>query len=444
MAMGTRKQVQVPLFLTVDDLPEAPTTPFFEKLSEVLDQAGFDDFVERVCSRFYDQALGRPSLPPGVYFRMLLLGYLMGFESERRIALQAADSLSLRQFLGYGLHEATPDHSTLSKTRKRLALEAHEEVFGWVLGRLREAGLTPGGEVAVDATTLEANAALKGLVRNETGEAYREFVLGLAEAAGERIESEGDLIRFDRQRKGKSLSNEEWESPVDPDARVAKMKDGTTHLAYKAEHAVDLESGALVGVTVQRADGGDTQTLPQTLVAVAEARGEGPGTVVLDKGYHSDETLERLEAAGADSYVAVPEGPERNWKGKEAERRRYAENEERAGSERGKQLSKLRTEKAERSMAHMYETGGMRRLWLRGLDNVRKRVLIHACGHNLGVLMRELTGTGTPRSLQGQGRRPRFALFAALRAAISRLLGRFPGLVGRLGHIGARSVQHPG
>ena len=240
MAMGTRKQVQIPLFLTADDLPEAPTTPFFEKLSEVLGQAGFDDFVERVCSRFYDQALGRPSLPPGVYFRMLLLGYLMGFESERRIALQAADSLSLRQFLGYGLHEATPDHSTLSKTRKRLVLEAHEEVFGWVLGRLREAGLTQGGEVAVDATTLEANAALKGLVRKATGEAYREFVLGLAEAAGESIESEGDLIRFDRQRKGKSLSNEEWESPVDADARVAKMKDGTTHLAYKAEHAVDL------------------------------------------------------------------------------------------------------------------------------------------------------------------------------------------------------------
>ena len=249
---------------------------------------------------------------------------------------------------------------------------------------------TPYTEVAVDATTLEANAALKGLVRKETGEAYREFVRGLAEAAGERIESEGGLIRFDRQRKGESLSNEEWESTVDPDARVAKMKDGTTHLAYKAEHAADLESGALVGVTVQRADSGDTQT--QTLAAVEEAHGAGAATVVLDKGYHSDETLERLEAAGADAYVAGPEGPERNWQGKDEERRRYAENEEPAGSKRGKELSKLRTEKAERSMAHMYETGGMRRLWLRGLDNVRKRVLIHACGHNLRVLMRGLTG----------------------------------------------------
>ena len=213
------------------------------------------------------------------------------------------------------------------------------------------------------------------------------------------------------------------------------MKDGTTHLAYKAEHAVDLESGVLVGVTVQRADGGDTQTLPQTLAAVEEACGETPETVVLDKGYHSDETLERLEAAGVDSYVAVPEGPERTWKGKQEQRRRYAENEKRAGSERGKQLSKLRTEKAERSMAHMYETGEMRRLWLRGLDNVSKRVLIHASGHNLGVLTRELTGTGTPRSLQGQGRGLRLALFAALRAAISRLLGRFPGIARRCGTI---------
>ena len=321
MAMGTGKRVQVPLFLTADDLPEVPTTPFFEELSEVLDQAGFDDFVERVCSRFYNQALGRPSLAPGVYFRMLLLGCLVGFESERRIALQAADSLSLRQFLGYGPHEATPDRSTLSKTRKRIALEAHAEVFGWVLGQLREAGLSSGAEVAVDATTLEANAALKGLVRRETGEAYREFVCGLAEAAGERIKSEGDLIRFDRKRKGKSLSNEEWESP---DARVAKMKDGTIHLAYKAEHAVDLESGALVGVTVQGADSGDTQTL----AAVEEAHGQGPATVVLDKGVSQRRDA---GAAGADAYVAVPEGPERNWKGKDEEQRRYAENEERSG-----------------------------------------------------------------------------------------------------------------
>ena len=253
------------MLLTSDELPEAPTTPFFEKLCEVLDQAGFDDFVERVCSRLYDQARGRPSLPPGVYFRMLLLG----FESERRIALQAADSLSLRQFLGYGMQETTPDHSTVSKTRKRISLEA--------------------------------NAARKGLVRKETGAGSREFVRGLAEAAGEGIESEGDWIRFDRKRKGKSLSKEEWESPVDRDARVAKMKDGTTHLAYKAEHAVELESGALVGVTLQRADCGDTQRLPQTLEAVEEAHGEVPGAVVLDKGNPSDETLERLEAAGADS-----------------------------------------------------------------------------------------------------------------------------------------------
>ena len=364
---------------------------------------------------------------------MLLLGYLMGFESERRIALQAADSLSLRQFLGYGLHEATPDHSTLSKTRKRLALEAHEEVFGWVLGRLREAGLTQGGEVAVDATTLEANAALKVWCARRR-EAYREFVLGLAEAAGECIESEGDLIRFDRHRKrGKPVERGVGE-PGRP-GRAGGEDEGR-------DHAPGVQGGARGGPGERGAGGRDGAAGGRRGHADAaadagsgrEARGETPETLVLDKGYHSDETLERLEAAGVDSYVAVPEGPERNWKGKQEQRRRYAENEKRAGSERGKQLSKLRTEKAERSMAHMYETGGMRRLWLRGLDSVSKRVLIHACGHNLGVLMRELTGTGTPRSLQGQGRRPQIALFAVLRVAMSRLLGRFPGIARRWGH----------
>ncbi len=218
------------------------------------------------------------------------------------------------------------------------------------------------------------------------------------------------------------------------------MKDGTTHLAYKAEHAVDLESGALVGVTVQRADGGDTQTLPQTLAAVEEARGETPGTVVLDKGYHSDETLERLEAAGVDSYVAVPEGPERNWKGKQEERRRYAENEERASSERGKQLSKLRTEKAERSMAHMYETGGMRRLWLRGLDNVSKRVLIHACGHNLGVL----AGADGDRYAAEPARTGATATIGAIRGPESGDFAASGPLSGYCTAMGARFDRDPG
>ena len=266
--MGTRKIKQPPLFLMADDLPVAPTTPFFHKLAQVLEQLGFDEFVERTCAPFYIAGQGRPSLPPGVYFRMLLLGYLMGCDSERRIALQACDSLSLRAFLGYELHESTPDHSTLARTRQRISLEAHVAVFEWVLEQLRAAGLARGQQIAVDATTLQANAALKSLRRKDSGASYLGFVKGLARAAGESVDSIEELLLFDQKRKGKTLSNEEWESPADPDARVAKMKGGTTDLAYKAEHAVDLDSGALVAVTVQKADLGDPQSLPKTLAAV--------------------------------------------------------------------------------------------------------------------------------------------------------------------------------
>ena len=249
--MGTRKVEQTALFLTAEDLPEAPTLPFFEKLNEGLAQAGFDDYVEGLCRSFYDARLGRPSLAPGVYFRLLLLGFLLGLDSERRIALQACDSLSLRRFLGYALQEATPDHSTLSRTRRRIPVETHEQVFGWVLGRLREAGLARGKAVAVDSTTLEANAALETLRRKDTGESYREFVVRLAEEAGEQIATVGERIEYDRGRPGKSLSNKDWESKTDPDAKVAKRKDGGTDMAHQAEHVVDLESGALLGVTVQ-------------------------------------------------------------------------------------------------------------------------------------------------------------------------------------------------
>ena len=328
MAMGTRKVEQTALFLTAEDLPEAPTLPFFEKLNEGLAQAGFDDYVEHLCRSFYDDRLGRPSLAPGVYFRLLLLGFLLGLDSERRIALQACDSLSLRRFLGYALQEATPDHSTLSRTRRRIPVETHEQVFGWVLGRLREAGLARGKAVAVDSTTLEANAALETLRRKDTGESYREFVLRLAEEAGEQIATVGERIEYDRGRPGKSLSNKDWESKTDPDAKVAKMKDGGTDMAHKAEHVVDLESGALLGVTVQGAELGDTQTLGQTLAAAEAAQGEKPAEVAADKGYHSDATLQALAADGQESYVPEPKR-KRNWDGKEEVKKTVEANRER-------------------------------------------------------------------------------------------------------------------
>ena len=431
MAMGTRSPGQVSMFLTGDQLPQAPTAPFFVKLNQLLEQMGFDRVVQDLCRPFYADRLGRPSLAPGVYFRLLLLGYLLGLDSERGIALTVSDSLSLRAFLGYELHESPPEHSTISRTRRRLSLEVHEEVFGWVLEQLQAAGLAQGRTVAVDATMLFANAALRTLRRKDSQEGYREFVEGLAAASGVATPSLAELAAFDRQRKGKTLSNKEWESPSDPDARVAKMKNGTTHLAHKAEHAVDLESGALVAVTLQAADQGDTATLGETLEEVA-AQGEAPEQVVADKGYYSDATLERLAAAGQEAHIPEIDRGERKWEGREELEQLVAENRERVSSAEGKQLQKLRTEKVERSMAHMYETGAMRRLHLRGRENILKRLLVHASGFNLGVLMRAATGIGTPRTLQGQGRHLSCRFVSAIYSPGNIALGGLCGLLGVL------------
>ena len=431
MAMGTRSPGQISMFLSGDQLPQAPTAPFFVKLNELLEQMGFDRVVQDLCRPFYADRLGRPSLAPGVYFRLMLLGYLLGLDSERGIALTVSDSLSLRAFLGYELSESPPEHSTISRTRRRLSLEVHEEVFGWVLEQLQAAGLAQGRTVAVDATLLFANAALRTLRRKDSKEGYREFVEGLAAASGVATPTLAELAAFDRKRKGKTLSNQEWESPSDPDARVAKMKNGSTHLAHKAEHAVDLESGALVGVTLQAADQGDPATLGETLAEVA-AQGEAPEQVVADKGYYSDASLERLAAAGQEAHIPEIDRGERKWEGREELEQLVAENRERVGSAEGKQLQKLRTEKVERSMAHMYETGAMRRLHLRGRENILKRLLVHASGFNLGVLMRAATGIGTPRTLQGQGRHLSCRFVSAIYSPGNIALGGLCGLLGVL------------
>ena len=358
MAMGTREPRQIPMFLTPDQFPEAPTAPFFDKLNELLAQMGFDACVERLCRPFYAERMGRPSLAPGIYFRLLLLGYLLGIDSERGIALTVSDSLGLRRFLGYELHQNPPDHSTISRTRRRISLEAHEEVFAWVLQQLREAGLAAGRTVAVDATMLFANAALRTLRRKDSQAGYREFVEGLAAADGVETPTLAELAAFDRKRKGKTLSNKEWESPTDPDARVAKMKDGTTHLAHKVEHALDLQEGVLVGVTVQAADQGDTATLGETLEAVETAQGKGPEQVVADKGYHSDDVLLRLDAEGREAHIPEPQRGERNFKGKPAAERVVQANRERVASAAGRRLQKLRTEKVEVRQANWVMSGG--------------------------------------------------------------------------------------
>jgi transposase len=379
---------------------------FYDRLQAVLIEAGLDRFAEAQCRPYYAEKRGRPSLPPGRYFRMHLVGYFEGIDSERGLEWRCTDSLSLREFLRLGTTERVPDHSWLSKTRSRLPLEVHQAVFAWVLERLAEHGLIRGDRLGVDASTMEANAALRTIVRRDSGEGYREMLERLAEESGIATPTAEDLIRLDRKRKGKRLSNAEWASPTDPEARIAKLKDGRTHLAYKPEHAVDLDTGAIVAAEVHPADQGDTATLPGTLAAAeanlaaigAAPTPEDPAELVADKGYHSRDGLKDLEDGAWKSRIAEKKaaGVSR-WRGDAEARRAVYNNRARLRSGVAREAFKLRAELVERSFALTLDRGGMRRAWLRGGENLKKRYLVHVAGYNLGLVMRLLVGAGTPR-----------------------------------------------
>src|SRR5881296_609647 len=271
MAMGrkARQRRQEAIWIAQTDLPRTVAHPFYEQLNRLLEERSFDEWVEQQCARFYAERMGRPSLAPGRYFRLLLIGYFEGIDSERGIAWRAADSLALRSFLGAWLNEMPPDHSTISRTRRLIDVETHQAVFRWVLQLLAEKGLLKGKTLGIDATTLEANAALRTIVRRDTGEGYQEFLKRLAQESGIATPTREQLARLDRKRAHKG-SNEEWEHPHDPDARIAKMKDGRTHLAHKVEQAVDFSSGAVVAVTLQPADRGDTASVRETVCEAGE------------------------------------------------------------------------------------------------------------------------------------------------------------------------------
>ena len=418
------------MWIATEKLARGPGHPFYRQVNRLLAAEGFDGFVEGLCAKFYAERLGRPSIAPGVYFRMLMVGYFEGIDSERGIAWRCADSLALREFLRVGLGGRTPDHSTLSVIRKRIDVETHQEVFGWVLKVLAGRGLLTGKTLGIDATTLEANAALRSIVRRDTGEGYAEFLTQLATASGIETPTREDLAKVDRNRKGKG-SNKDWQNPHAPDAAITKMKDGRTHLAHKAEHAVDLDTGAVLAVTVQRADSGDTTSVHETLDKAAETPREvrdDPAVggrlsddfaaeVIADKGYHSNAVLRDLNEMGIRTYISEPKRKgRRNWKNKAAERDAVYGNRRRIKGERGKALLRKRAELDERSFAHCYETGAMRRTHLRGHANILKRLCIHIAGFNLSLVLRQLLGAGTPRGLQG--------LSAALvRTAFSALSG---------------------
>jgi len=406
---------------------------FYDKLNELLAAHAFDEWVESLCAKYYAETMGRPSLPPGVYYRMHLVGYLEGIDSERGIAWRCQDSLSLRRFLGYALDENPPDHSTLSRTRRLMDVQTHEAVFLFALKVLAENGLIDGKTVGIDASTQEANAAMRSIVRRDSGESYEQYLEGLAKESGIQTPTREDLAKLDRKRKHKG-SNEDWEHPHDPDAKITKMKDGRTHLAHKVEHAVDLGGeGAVLSVGLHGANEGDTTTLGRTVLDTTERLREladdpetagqlheaWMGEAVTDKGYHSNETMVMLSEMGVRSYASEPDRGRRRWKGKEAARDAVYANRRRVRGDRGKRLLKKRGELLERPFNHYLDDGGMRRAHLRGRENILKRLLIQVAGFNLGLLMRKWLGAGTPRQLRSlRGR------LAALYQACINLLTR--------------------
>jgi transposase len=459
MAMGTRKKRERQESLWYgSELPTAPGHPFYSRLNEVLEKADFDRFCEKSCAGFYHVKLGRPSLAPGLYFRIIMIGFFEGIDSERGIAWRMADSLTLRQFLSIGLDEQTPDHVTISRTRRLIGAETHQRIFTWVLERLAQGGLIKGKTIGVDSTTLEANAAMKSIVRRDTGESYSGYLKRLAAAEGVEATDAAALRRMDRKRR-KKTSNEDWASPSDGEAEITKLKDGRTALAYKAENAVDMESGAIVAVTTHGGAAADTATVETTVIEagaavaglVAEATPEGncevnPNgveEVVADKGYHSNSVALALTELAVRTYIAEPARGERNWDGKPAEKAAVYANRRRTHEEHGKGMQRQRGEKIERNFAHQFDTGSLDRLWVRGRENVHKKLLIQAAACNLALLMRSIHGAGKPKAAHDQIRKVVFATLRFIKAveALCQPPTAYPVPLARLSRISARPLS---
>jgi transposase len=439
MAMGRKdRDRQDVLWIAADEIVRGEGHVFYRALNNLFRRHDFDAFVEAEVQKsgVFSNGVGRPSVAPGIYFRMSLVGYFEGLSSERGVAWRCADSMALREFLGYEMTKETPDHSTLSRWRRKLPLAVHHAVFEWVVRMSRQEGILKGRKVAIDSTTLEASAAMKTIVRKADGATYRQYLKKLAKAEGIDDPTPQDLQRMDRKRPGKKVSNRTWKSKTDGDARIARLKAGNTHMAYKAENAIDIESRITVAAEVHMADRGDTLTIHKTLLAADETTmragvGGGIKTVILDRGYHSDAVVRDLQSKGFRGYVAEPKRGTRNW---QRQRRRdgdqvvderqkaYYANRRRARSETGKQLQKKRAEFPERAFAHLKRTGGLARVFVRGRWEVGKKLQTHVAAANLGVILRALIGIGTPRNLQGRSKAFLDTLFSVVSVLAGALL----------------------
>ncbi len=424
MALGRRRRErQGEFWVAAERLGGGPRNRFYDRLNELLDEIEFDLKLEAAAEPFYETS-GREGLPPGVYFRMIFIGFFEDISSQRGIAWRCEDSRSLARFLGFSPGEETPDHSTLSLTRQRLPMEIHQLAFELVLKAAQDHGLLKGKTIGVDATDLEANASMKSIVRRDTGDDWREYVRKLyEEETGISDPDDEELRRFDKSRKNKKVSNEEWVSESDPHARIGKMKDGRTHLKYKAENAVDLDTEIIVAAEVYHGDCGDAFTIEDTVMTAQTHLSEADTEceieeVVADKGYHSEESLDLLQnKSNQRTYIPEPKRKtKRTWKNKPPHREAaYRRNRRNTTGKRGRRLQRLRSERVERTFAHLCDTGGARRTWLRGIEKVRKRFLTAAMAFNLARIMRALLGAGKPRHLAVIAEMLCFTYLAALR-----------------------------
>ena len=409
MALGKRRRErQMEAFVAASDLPKSPGHPFYTALNRLLAENGFDALVEKLCAPYYAETMGRPGVPPGVFFRMLFVGYFEGLKSHRAISWRCTDSRSLGEFLGLAPTDPVPNHSCVSKTHKRLPKEVFDEVFRFILSVAAHKGLLWGEAIGIDSTTIQANASMRSIVRKDSGKGWKDYTKKLAKKAGLDDPTDDELRQFDRTRPGKTVSNDDWENPHDPDAAITRMKDGTTRMGYKAEHAVDLETDIVVAVNVQPGNAPDTATIIDTAIdAAVNAEQAGAETdvkaIVADKGYHSSKVVTLAADLGMRAYIPERASTkQRRWTDKDPKEKRavYAAR-RRTKGERGKKLCRLRSELTERSFAHVCDTGGARRTWLRGLASVTKRHLMMVAARNLSTIMRAIIGIGGPRSLQG-------------------------------------------
>jgi len=402
-----KRPEQKEFWVMAERLPKASPSRFYELLNGTLEAMGFAEEVWRICAPAYaeEQRGGRPGIDPVVYFKMLMIGFFEGIESERAIALRCEDSLSLRGFLGYALEEATPDHSSLSIIRQRLGRDCFERVFALVLAALQQHGLLKGRHLGIDSSVIEANASLRSLTERNTEEGYWAYVQRLAREAGLETTDGAALRNFDRHRAGKKLSNEQWQNPHDPDAKIGRTKDGATDMVYLPEHTVDLDTGAIVQAQVLAGDHRDSEELSErvieAVVSVQEALADPealPETLTADKGYFSLLEMGRLQELSLKTVISDPRRAQRRFDQlSSVQRQTLARAQRSVSSQYGKKLLRKRGQHIERSFAHVLDAGGMRRATLRGLENLNKRHQIAAACYNLSQLLRRLYGIGTPK-----------------------------------------------